>query len=93
MTTSGNSVLTAYPNPNREGRLNINITEVGKDVTSIGVEMYDLHGRKVYSNMVPAQAGTFNTTLDLNGDLSNGVYLMRVTTGEQVITQRMVIQR
>ncbi|MEZ4739585.1 MAG: T9SS type A sorting domain-containing protein [Flavobacteriales bacterium] len=93
MSTTGSSVFTAYPNPNREGRLNINMTDVGNDVTSIGVEMYDLHGRKVYSNMVPAQAGTFNTTLDLNGDISNGVYLMRVTVGDQVITQRMVIQR
>ncbi|MCB0769392.1 MAG: T9SS type A sorting domain-containing protein, partial [Flavobacteriales bacterium] len=91
--TTGIGELTAYPNPNSGEQLNINLTEVGRDVTAIGVEFYDLHGRKVFTEMVPTAAGTFNTTLELSGDLSNGVYLMRVTAGANIKTERIVIQR
>lgn len=72
----------------------INLTHVGKAVDRIGVEFFDLYGKKVISRSIPAQEGAFTTDLDLSsGSLSSGVYLMRVTAGEYVATERVVVQR
>ncbi|HQV75495.1 MAG TPA: T9SS type A sorting domain-containing protein [Flavobacteriales bacterium] len=91
---AGSPALTAYPNPNRGDLIMINITNVGNMVDRVGVEFFDLYGKKVISSTIPAQEGAFTTGLDLSsGSLSSGVYLMRVTAGDYVTTERIVIQR
>ena len=45
----------------------------------------------VYKRQI--QDGLINTTIDLNGDLADGMYMVKVTAGDEVFTQRVVIQK
>jgi len=91
---TGSPVLTAFPNPNSGEHLMINLTHVGQGVDRVWVEFFDLYGKKVISSTIPAQEGAFTTDLDLSsGSLSSGIYLMRVTAGDYVTTERIVVQR
>jgi hypothetical protein len=36
--------------------------------------------------------GMISTVLDLNGDLAAGMYLVNITAGETLYTERLVIQ-
>ncbi|MBK9764029.1 MAG: T9SS type A sorting domain-containing protein [Flavobacteriales bacterium] len=33
-----------------------------------------------------------NTTIDLNGDLAGGMYMVHITAGDKTFTERLVIQ-
>jgi hypothetical protein len=85
--------LTAWPNPNRGDQLYINLSKVDDGVDQVGIEFFDLYGKQVVSRMLPVQDGMLNSSLDLVGDMSSGVYLMRVSAGSNVTTERIIIQR
>ncbi|HRH69320.1 MAG TPA: T9SS type A sorting domain-containing protein, partial [Flavobacteriales bacterium] len=85
--------LTVWPNPNRGDRVQINLTHVKSDQGAVGLEIYDLYGKQVLVRKAQAQEGTFNTTLELGDEMTSGVYLLRVTVGTDVYTERVVIQR
>lgn len=75
--------FTIYPNPS-SSYLNINLPEFNNDAR---VEVFDILGKKVYANSLNA----------LNNKISvskwhSGVYIVRVTLGEQSITKRFIKQ-
>jgi hypothetical protein len=90
---SGSFELTAWPNPNRGDQLFINLSNLDVAVEQVGVEFYDIYGKQVLSRQIVAQDGNLNSVIDLTGDMSSGVYLMRVTAGTSMTTERIVIQR
>ncbi|MCB0815873.1 MAG: T9SS type A sorting domain-containing protein, partial [Flavobacteriales bacterium] len=84
--------IDLYPNPNRGDQLFINLTNVGSEVNTASVDIYDLTGKRVSARTIAVQDGILNTTLHLNGDLAGGVYLVNITAGTKTRTERLVIQ-
>ncbi|MBL7938887.1 MAG: T9SS type A sorting domain-containing protein [Flavobacteriales bacterium] len=92
LALEGNGGLTMYPNPNRGDQLFINLSTVETEVNTVSVDIFDLSGKKVTTRAIPVQDGTINTALDLNGSLAGGMYLVNITAGTKVYTERLVIQ-
>ena len=75
--------MTLYPNPAKEY---VDV-RVDGDVNVTGMEVYDVYG-KVVRTVVGANN---NTSIRINvSDLSAGMYLVRVTTEQGVVTKRFV---
>jgi hypothetical protein len=72
--------------------LSISLSAVEEGVTTVSVDIYDLTGKRVSARSIPVNDGFINTVLDLNGNLNAGVYLVNITAGKAVHTERLVIQ-
>jgi hypothetical protein len=83
--------LSLWPNPNNGEQLYLQLSEVDAGVTQVTVELHDAFGKRVMSRVIPVN-GPFNTVIDLEGSLSGGLYLVNLTAGEKVFTQRLVIE-
>ncbi|MCB0768495.1 MAG: T9SS type A sorting domain-containing protein [Flavobacteriales bacterium] len=84
--------VTAWPNPNSGDRLALSVWNLEASVEKIGLELYDLTGKRVLSTTAQVQAGLVTTGIELEG-MGSGVYLLRITAGDLVRTERIVIQR
>jgi hypothetical protein len=92
IAVQGDGGLTMYPNPNRGDQLFVSITELAPEVTTVSVDIYDLTGKRVIARTIAVQDGYLNTTMDLNGDLAGGMYMVNITAGDKAFTERLVIQ-
>jgi hypothetical protein len=86
------AALGLWPNPNRGDQLYVSLSSVPEGVGTIGMDMYDLSGKRITARTLPVQHGHVYTVVDLNGDLAAGVYMVRITAGERTFTERLVIQ-
>jgi hypothetical protein len=68
------------------------LSEVAADVETVTVDIFDLTGKRVSARTISVQDGFINTVLELNGDLSGGLYMVNVTAGDKTYTERLVIQ-
>ncbi len=84
--------VTLYPNPNQGDQLFVNITQVD-ETDPVNLVIYDLTGKRVAEQRLVVADGQVNTTLQLNGTLSNGVYVVHLNAGQMRHTERLVIQR
>lgn len=84
--------LRVYPNPST-GLLNINVKNANDK--SYKIEVFDVFGKLVYSNeQVNNQGSEFNTEINLsNLNLSEGLYLINVSSDNQTLSQRVIIQK
>lgn len=78
--------VTVYPNPN-SGQFNVALTESFGDQVSI--ELSNMSGQVIKSI---SAANTGMVTVDA-GDVSDGVYLVRVRSGKRVSTSRITVRR
>lgn len=84
--------LTLYPNPNGSDRLFLNLTELDPEVSTVNVEMYDLTGKRALVRSFAASDGILNASIELDGHLASGLYLVHVTAGTRNYTERLLIQ-
>ena len=84
--------LTMYPNPNRGDQLFISLTEVAADVRTASVDIFDMTGKRVAARTIAVQDGFINRSVELNGDLAGGLYMVNITAGDKTYTERLVIQ-
>ena len=84
--------LSMYPNPNRGDQLFINLSQVEDGVNTVSVDIYDGFGKRVATRTIAVQDGFVNTVLELNGELATGMYLVNITAGSTLHTERLVIQ-
>ncbi|MEM6396571.1 MAG: T9SS type A sorting domain-containing protein [Bacteroidota bacterium] len=77
--------LLAYPNPT-SGALNVHLNS-GRQFTDLDIT--DLHGRVVQSHN---SLETNHLVIDLSG-LANGIYSLRVTTPDGVVTRKLEVLR
>jgi len=89
----GGSALNMWPNPNNGDVLNMSLLVADPFITSVSMDIFDLSGKRMIARTVGIQDGLINTTIDLNGDLADGMYMVKVTAGDEVFTQRVVIQK
>lgn len=82
--------LSIYPNPVRDNaRMSFNLGSA-QDVT---YEVVSLMGERVQAeDLGTVLAGPFQTDLDL-GNLAAGVYLVNITAGNTVMTQRVTVAK
>ncbi|MCB0769952.1 MAG: T9SS type A sorting domain-containing protein, partial [Flavobacteriales bacterium] len=92
IATQGNGTFTMYPNPNNGEQLFISLTELAPELSTVSVDIYDLTGKRVIARTIAVQDGYLNTTMDLNGDLAGGMYMVNITAGDKAFTERLVIQ-
>ncbi|MFZ1332117.1 MAG: lamin tail domain-containing protein [Flavobacteriales bacterium] len=81
-----------FPNPNAGDLINVRIHGIEAANGKVNFDMYDLSGKCVLSRTLAAQDGILNTTVAINGELANGMYMVKVSAGEFVHAERIVIQ-
>lgn len=79
--------LAIWPVPT-DRILNIQINTATNE--NVNVNLFDLHGRRVFNTSLVSNAGTFNQAIDL-GTIAKGVYLLDVQQGNKKTTKRIVI--
>ena len=93
MVAQGGITLNMFPNPNHGDQFFISLNGLSANVKSISVDMYDLTGKPVSKRTIAVQDGFVNNSMDLDNDLSSGIYMVHFTAGEQNWTERFVIQK
>ncbi len=84
--------VTLFPNPNRGDLVTFSLSAVEEGVNTVAMDVYDLTGKRVMTRVIPVAGGNVNTTIDLNGELAAGMYLVNVTAGTKAYTERLMIQ-
>jgi len=93
MVAQGNSNLSMYPNPNQGDQLFISLNNVSPNVSTISVDIYDLTGKSMSKRTIAVLDGFVNEAMDLNNALGSGMYMVHITAGEKIWTERLVIQK
>ena len=57
----------------------------------VGVEVYDMFGKKVYSVREREYASGQNMIRVNSNELANGMYLLRLAVGNQVVTRKISV--
>ncbi len=91
-TDSNTATLNMWPNPNKGDELYVSLSAVQEGVNTVSMEIHDLSGKRMIARTLAVQDGFLNTVVNLNGDLSAGMYIVNFTAGDVVYTQRVVIQ-
>jgi len=78
--------LSVYPNPNN-GEFNIEFNPTsGEDIS---IEVYDIRGRYIYSNIY-SNVSRFEEVIRLN-NAQSGVYLLTIADGTQKVTKKIIV--
>ncbi len=81
--------VNVYPNPVRDGITNIQI-EVPES-ESYELTLIDLKGNVVYESELILSSGVNHTVLSVSS-LASGVYALKITGSDQIISQQLIIQ-
>ncbi|MBK9146307.1 MAG: T9SS type A sorting domain-containing protein [Flavobacteriales bacterium] len=82
-----------YPNPNDGSQLTLSMPHVEEGVNTVSVDIYDAFGKRVAQRTIGVQDGYVNTSIALNSELANGMYMVSITAGSAIYTERLVIQK
>ncbi len=84
------STLNLYPNPN-QGLFEINFLK--EELTqNVRMNIVDINGRIVYNDELNTTEKSINFKLDMS-HLSPGLYIVKISSGDAVYTQRMMINK
>lgn len=84
-----NSNVTVYPNPTRDF-INIRYNS-DENVNDIVISIYSVDGKLVYSKLKSVMNTSFTDQIDV-GNLKSGYYFIRLTSGNKVITNKIIIK-
>jgi uncharacterized repeat protein (TIGR01451 family) len=90
INTKKSALITSaiYPNPSPNGIISVNIN--GKINGFCRIDVLDLNGRQVLGQVVGFMAAeSYSTTLNL-GRLLKGMYLVRITAGDVILSHKAV---
>jgi hypothetical protein len=82
--------LSVFPNPSNGSDLNLSVSGIESD--NVQVKVYDALGRKIESKRFVVD-GTLQTTLNLANELSNGLYILEVTTEDVKRSVRFMVEQ
>ncbi len=83
------SNINIYPNPSN-GKLHIDIA--GDDAAEVSVHIMDLLGQVHLQEEMMFGIGNNNSTFDLS-NLSNGIYIVRLTRGDQSYSSKITLHK
>ncbi len=86
------STLRVYPNPNRGDQLFLSLNGLKDEARTIQLDIHDTYGKRVITRSMAPAGGSLNTSLDLRNELAAGMYVITITAGEQVFSERLLIQ-
>lgn len=78
--------LNIFPNPS-SGRFNVEASML--ESANVEITVLNVLGQQVYNSKEFANAGAYNTVIDLT-DKSEGVYMVTILTGKQMIVKRIM---
>ena len=78
--------VSIYPNPS-SGNFNLNISNV--NTASVDVEITDVSGKVITSNVYNTVNGSVNESINIS-NVDDGVYIIRVNGGQSIV-ERIVI--
>lgn len=81
--------VNVYPNPSNGSDLNLSISGIESD--NVQVQIYDALGRRIENTRYVVN-GTLQTNVNLQNELSNGLYILEVTTGATKKSVRFMVQ-
>jgi hypothetical protein len=87
---SENLELSVYPNPTHGDELTMSLSGITSD--NVQVKIYDALGRKIESKRFVID-GTLQTTLNFASELSNGLYILEVTTEDVRRSVRFMVEQ
>lgn len=84
--------LRVWPNPLRDGDLNVLLSGLREEETSAQLTMIDLQGRVIADQRIAAQDGFLNIQLTADEHLPTGTYLITIRTTDRSWTERVVVE-
>lgn len=83
--------MLVFPNPNSGSHLNLQLTglEAHQELT---IELLDMQGRAVFTRAFTPDSPNFDTALDLERRLSEGSYLLRLSSDLQQLSKLIIIR-
>jgi len=84
---------TLWPNPVRDGQVNLSIDGLTAADQHISVDVADIYGQHVYGQEFENSGERFNTTLNLPGNIASGIYMVNITVNGETSVQRLSIIR
>ena len=81
-----------WPNPVRDGNVNLLVEGMTDETQDITVDVYDTQGRLLLSKEYGNSGDVFNTVLELGSDVAAGTYQVNVTVNGRTTTQRLSVQ-
>ncbi|MBS1570531.1 MAG: T9SS type A sorting domain-containing protein, partial [Bacteroidetes bacterium] len=82
---------TLWPNPVRDGQVNLSIGNLKDADQRITVDVQDIYGKQVFAQEFGNSGERFSTILQLPGDLASGVYMVNITVNGERTVQRLSI--
>jgi hypothetical protein len=84
--------VSLYPNPVRDGLVQLLLTDLVDEEQNITVDVYDLFGKHVMGAEYGNSGSVFNTVLELSSDMAAGTYTVQITVNDEVIIERLMVQ-
>jgi predicted esterase/chitodextrinase len=89
-STSTEMVVDVYPNPTTKTNINLMVdTPVN---SALLVIILNFSGQEVYRGQHDSEACRAGLTIQPNEDIQQGIYVLRVYQGENVVTKRLIIR-
>ncbi|MES2731146.1 MAG: CotH kinase family protein [Bacteroidota bacterium] len=82
--------LRLYPNPT-DGKVQVSF-RIHPMVAPVEIRLLNVLGQEMYHRSLESQTGEYDTSIDLSGE-QNGLYLLQIFYGEQVLTRKLVLQQ
>ncbi|MBK9422240.1 MAG: T9SS type A sorting domain-containing protein [Flavobacteriales bacterium] len=82
-----------WPNPVADGRVNLAMNGLVDADQRIGLELYDMFGKKVLAREYGNSGSSFSTVLELPSEVTSGVYLVHLTVNGITTVQRLSVVR
>ena len=84
-------IFNVYPNPSADGNFSIRVEGFDEE-EPIRVETFDLLGSRIGApHILPVSEGGI-VAMVLDQPLASGIYLLRISVGESVTTERLVVR-
>jgi hypothetical protein len=87
---NGSMEINVFPNPSAD-KLNITLSKSNTENKTFQVEVVNLSGQIVYQKSLYFKEG--KEMIELKEDIANGIYIVRLKDGKQMITKKIVLEK
>jgi hypothetical protein len=81
-----------FPNPS-SGRFKVIINQQGLLSTQVSIQVIDFMGRLITTHFDMITNGVFNREITLPANVADGIYLVKINTGDNLIVKKLMITK